>query len=415
MTRETKIGLLVGLGFIVVFAVLLSHTGSVPPPNAGVTHDLVQNKPVDKPVLSGGIRGEIGQPEPPPPVIEDSPVPGSGPAEPVRFHLEERVVTIDDLPDLPAPTALEPAPTAVASSGPRRGEMPVDTPVSILSMHRRAPDLPVVQEPEPSAPHAPPAQTSPPDASATALAEGSQKTAPSLRPAREYVVQSGDSLVKIAKKHYPSSDPRLIEFLVNCNEGRIKDADTIFEGQTLLIPDLPPEMFEQAPNFDVRLASGRAISMEEFMNSQRRQAPPATSAEPAAPKSADRNRTAPGPVEDTSVKLSLKGLVPVRPSTSAARAQNAKSSAASAPPARRDSGKDAQGSDDGDQMYRLYEVKPNDTLGSIARKELGSSRHWPEIKKLNSHIDPQRMQVGETIKLPRKPLSSSSGTGRPSA
>ena len=31
MTRETKIGLLIGLGFIVVFALLLSHTGQVRP------------------------------------------------------------------------------------------------------------------------------------------------------------------------------------------------------------------------------------------------------------------------------------------------------------------------------------------------------------------------------------------------
>ena len=36
MTRETKIGLLIGLGFIVVFAVLLSHTGRVPPPGDGL-------------------------------------------------------------------------------------------------------------------------------------------------------------------------------------------------------------------------------------------------------------------------------------------------------------------------------------------------------------------------------------------
>jgi len=36
MTRETKIGLLIGLGFIVVFAVLLSHTGSELPAGDGM-------------------------------------------------------------------------------------------------------------------------------------------------------------------------------------------------------------------------------------------------------------------------------------------------------------------------------------------------------------------------------------------
>ncbi len=43
MTRETKIGLLVGLAFIVVFAVLLSHTGTVPPPGESPVTVIAQN------------------------------------------------------------------------------------------------------------------------------------------------------------------------------------------------------------------------------------------------------------------------------------------------------------------------------------------------------------------------------------
>ncbi len=57
------------------------------------------------------------------------------------------------------------------------------------------------------------------------------------------------------------------------------------------------------------------------------------------------------------------------------------------------------------EMYRWYEVKPKDTLQTIARENLGSSQRWQEIKKLNPGLDPQKMKPGERIKVPRaKPV-----------
>lgn len=49
---------------------------------------------------------------------------------------------------------------------------------------------------------------------------------------------------------------------------------------------------------------------------------------------------------------------------------------------------------------RGYVVRPGDTLGEIARRELGSSTRWTEIQALNGNLDPKRLHAGVTIALP---------------
>lgn len=450
MTRETKIGLLVGLGFIVVFAVLLSHTGD--PAGDSITPSLVQNQPANKPVLSGDIRGEIGQPEPVPPAVEAPRTPGSSPeAEPVSWPVEDRVVSIDDLPDLPAPPSLNPSPvsTEFASADSKRGDLKPENPVSILGMHRTAPE-PVT--PAPTVPHDPPPSSNPPAPStptaAVVMADNSNaaKSAPQATAPREYVVQSKDSLVKIAQKHYKSSDPKVIQAIVKANEGQIKNADSIVEGQKIRIPDLPPEMFEQVPG--VQLASGVA-KIDELINGngkdrkapvspnpspETKSKPNSTREEKAPAKPADNTKTKTAepagkpPVQDSAPRLSLSGFVPVRPSATTSdktvkpetkpateKALKPSTDTSSKKETARDAKPKVDASEKGDQLHRWYEIKPNDTMGSIARKELGSSQHWQDIKKLNNGLDPQKMKPGDRIKLPRKPVSRSAENGRTSA
>ncbi len=49
---------------------------------------------------------------------------------------------------------------------------------------------------------------------------------------------------------------------------------------------------------------------------------------------------------------------------------------------------------------RSYVIRPGDTLGEIARRELGSSTRWTEIQALNGNLDPKRLHAGVTIALP---------------
>lgn len=60
--------------------------------------------------------------------------------------------------------------------------------------------------------------------------------------------------------------------------------------------------------------------------------------------------------------------------------------------------KDAVASGD----YSTYRIRKGDTLQTIANRQLGATKRWVELRKLNPNVDPQRMQIGITIKLPLK-------------
>jgi nucleoid-associated protein YgaU len=49
---------------------------------------------------------------------------------------------------------------------------------------------------------------------------------------------------------------------------------------------------------------------------------------------------------------------------------------------------------------RTHVVQANETLSSIAIAAYGNANYWPAIVKANPGIDPNRMKVGATIKLP---------------
>ena len=64
---------------------------------------------------------------------------------------------------------------------------------------------------------------------------GASSTAPLSEPAvQTYTVVSGDSLSKIARKHY--GDANKWRRIFEANQDLIKDPDEIYPGQTLKIP-----------------------------------------------------------------------------------------------------------------------------------------------------------------------------------
>jgi nucleoid-associated protein YgaU len=66
-------------------------------------------------------------------------------------------------------------------------------------------------------------------------AGGPEASAPSVTTGRTYVVVSGDSLSKIAKREYGDAQqwPRIYE----ANRNLVKDPDRIYPGQQLRIPE----------------------------------------------------------------------------------------------------------------------------------------------------------------------------------
>jgi nucleoid-associated protein YgaU len=48
-----------------------------------------------------------------------------------------------------------------------------------------------------------------------------------------------------------------------------------------------------------------------------------------------------------------------------------------------------------------YTVRRGDTLSGIAQRELGDSKRWREIAKLNNIRDPRSIDPGDELRLPR--------------
>ncbi len=68
----------------------------------------------------------------------------------------------------------------------------------------------------------------------------------------------------------------------------------------------------------------------------------------------------------------------------------------------------------GQRPWRWYQIKKHDRYASIAREQLGDAERWQEIHELNKgkFPDPNRIREGIRIKLPAGASASAGGTGR---
>lgn len=403
MTRETKIGLLVGLGFIVVFAVLLSHTG-VPPASERLTEVTARPGPASsdrdgmRHLRSGPQADRAGAPvqdeltaptpsspvgrepvvSPGPEVDEDSGLPVAEMFTPLpenwyRAETPEESTRTGEAPAHPRPGR----PDRALESTPQPYDQADATPEAMVQIrHYRIAPQAVEVVPRPTATERPdlPRRSAAPEVAMGEPGEdmiweeesGSSPTLRSAPPVRsaavkEHTVARGETLGQIAREAYGTAAPRVLDFLVKANEGRIKDKDFVVEGQTIVLPELPADQFERVTDLSVeRINRGAtAVTMEELVGG----APP---------------RRAPAPVR--------------------APESDAGEASAKANPG-----------------YRSYVVQPKDTFSSIAKRELGSEALWKEIQKLNQDIDPTRMQPGTVIQLPKRPELDSTVASRRAA
>jgi LysM repeat protein len=50
--------------------------------------------------------------------------------------------------------------------------------------------------------------------------------------------------------------------------------------------------------------------------------------------------------------------------------------------------------------YQTYTIKRGDTLGSISKKVLGSSKFWRKIARANNITDPSKIRIGQVLEIP---------------
>ena len=356
MTRETKIGLLVGLGFIVVFAVLLSHTGSVPTlegdlpaeergdptlPIDRVSLALVpQDTEVDTPAI----------PVDPPPSRAAGASHSSGDPGAVGRTTEDEGTENGDLPevfpDVP-PSWLDPADEGLASTGRMRiAPYPVPNPEPT----DREDPLIVTERPGEEPIESPPTEPAPSTDDGLALALPKPPEPPALL--KTLTVVSGDTLGKISGDVYGSI--KHLRYLYEMNKDVLDSEDKVMAGQVLKIYELPAELFEPAPHMNLGdLRSGAPIFA------------------PGELSEGSRNRRAPPAAGGDELETPSRG-------------------------------------GNGSVASRRYVIRENDTFSKIARKELGSENLWPEIEKLNPRVKPKLLTVGTEIRLPNKRLDDAS-------
>lgn len=149
----------------------------------------------------------------------------------------------------------------------------------------------------------------------------SQPSRAASTPSRRYTVKPGDTLTRIATKQYGRGSPSIIDAIFNANRSTLSSPDDLRVGADLVLPAI----------------NGVA----------------AASAKPPR---------APGTKRSSETRTSPRG-----------------------------------GSN-----FRWYQIRKNDRYVSIARVQLGDANRWREIYELNTDTfpDPQRIRHGVRIKLP---------------
>lgn len=417
MTKETKIGLLVGLAFIVLFAIILSERGTAHRDSKAPAFAFMDQSKKSSNVASDHPLGDMGRVPVEtqlPPIVRPSTtrVPVMSPIQ------EERVVQATPRDDEP----LEELPADLVNSlnlprvvDPLVQETPVDSATRIAQNSGSA--TPPVGSPAatPGNPVTSPASPGPasalPSANTTLAAGSSPPTASKeeleriakqvgIRVRTHHEVQPGESLGKIAAKHFGRSTPARVDAIYEANRDVLKNKASVRAGTSLKIPDLG-EGFEPAPEF--------------VLNKEAAPVKPGA-AEPARAGRTTLVDAAPSNPRGASAspESALRIPVPIRERGQIESIQLASSRPPVDPAERREEDRSTDAKAKGERTtkpmaYRWYEVQKNDTLSRIARREMGAERYVKTLMDINQDLLKNRhsLKIGMKIRVPAKVAGSS--------
>ncbi len=346
MTRETKIGLLVGLAFIIVIGILLSDhmTSTTEPPKAPLS---AAGENVRQAVMTPASQGGQAAGT----VAAAAVGPGAGtvtPGQPVYTREELAAAAAQQQQQLQQQQAAQQRPPVTIQVGPGPAshaqppvitQGPVQPPPNVVTPAAPAPDAPVAIAPTGrQQPNLHPLQrvaSRHGEELVTFGADGATQQPPTqsgvpMTPLREYKAQAGDSLSKIALRFMGSAGKANRDAIVRANPSLHQNPDRIIEGRTYLIP--PPPAVEAQPT----------TTTPQVVNA----------AQPAA--------------------------------TNEAQAAA------------------------GSQGFAWYTVKENDNLWKIAAEQCGTGNAWAELKELNRDIlkGGEMVRPNMRIRIPSRPVAS---------
>jgi len=339
MAQETKVGLVVGLGFIVCFAMILANRSGAgrirPQMPYQLFHSAAARNPsttATSPEAQARQVGRVGTTAPDTEHTTPAALPSSDRRDPAvgRRGRGDRDTGVIADPERftrrrrPVPTSADPADTLVVDAGDY--EDPDANGMSLLVGEAATNVAENGPEPEPTGRRY--VQTAAHESIPVSLrsyANQFERVRRGRKPAATtgigHVVEKGETLTEIARRYYGSNSKAIVDAVFQANRSVLTSPDAVIAGRTLLLPKV----------------QGR---------SPMRRPPPS-----------DEQRVA-------------------------------VTAAAPAPPHRPE--------------YRLYKVKKGDLLGTIAQKELGSAKRWKEILTLNKSIfsDARHLPCGAEIRIP---------------
>ena len=355
MTRETKIGLLVGLAFIIVIGILLSDhmTSSTDPPKAPLS------------VVGNNVRESVATPAAP--GVAAAPAPAAVASGQGAVAPNQTVPTGSELSQPPrvAPPTVVIGPGAAPAQAPvvvQQGPLlqPQQIQVPNTGGAALATGSPVViampqqasQPQQPKASHPLQQLANQHGEEIVSVGENGSSAQPPavggaprqqpvpMAPLREYKAQAGDSLSKLAGRFMGANTKANRDAIVRVNPTLQQNPDKIVEGRTYVLPPMPVAETASA------------------------------TANPTTPT------PAPAPVRNAPKET--PAAKPVEPVATVA------------------------------ENFSWYTVKENENLWKIAAEQLGSGNAWTQIRDLNQDIlkGEDQVRVNTKIRLPNRPVAS---------
>lgn len=348
MARETKIGLLAGLAFIICFAVILSQRGRSSRPSQSIFQrgtQTTQGKPKRRPMISPSRREVLpgnSTPVGPGQLVTHSPDDSQHTSKPFNndtmepsgsgadVNLPGWVKTTDSSGDVRQPPenfSPDESNTSNEMTSAARNVQPMDAKRRRQLLEQRLVELNHQNNKgnvqgnhfqTSRKPQSVDFENDPP------FKVKSTPNSHAKNMGLRYIVVSGDSLSKIAIRYYGVESHRHIDAIFNANRKVMANPDTLKVGMVLWLPGVKK--------------SSKAGQQQ------------AAKTQPRRSKNSFVKRNQPG------------------------------------------------------QTYRWYQIKKNDRYASIAREQLGDANRWRELYELNREKfpDPQRIREGVRIKIPTR-------------
>jgi len=355
VTRDTKIGLLVGLAFIILFGIILSEKGAskqgldtpqfaaykpvvelLPGEQTQAPQATLQLPPVQsryrldrRPVMSAKharpltvANQPVGDPAPGQPQSTSSDVANPSPVARPQTPPAARQPSQPELPATPLRRLLPRPQSNGLAQAPPAAEQPVLIPAAPVAPGRPAVDRAPAELPK----------TSVADAAATGATT-------------EYVVREGETLIGLCRRFYGKGSLKMVNRILALNQSKLSKPELLRAGQKIIIP---------VPTRSGLLEPVEAPTVAAVARQDRRQI---------------RTIAASGRISDGGTQKQASSSVQA------------------------DSPSAAQ---------RWYTVRENDTLFKIAKRTLGSGAAWKKVYQANKEriSDPDLVVAGSKILIP---------------